>query len=169
MLEQTIRYHSKLDRELAKPLHDTICQVMLPKRHLLLRDAYSSAPPLESSLHPPRLSRDTEAVWPRAPLRPTKREVRESEASSAEFILEEEDVKIKVEAPVLVERDPRQLCVWLAAVSIRQPEPAASSSSEDVAGPSGTAYPTQALRRIPSSQLGPADPPRGQGDPKDQN
>ena len=139
---------------------------MLPTRRLLLRDAYCSAPPLESSFRPPCLSRETEAVRPRAPLWPIKREVRESEASSVEFVLDdalEADVKVKVEALVMVEQEPRQLCVRLAAVSIRQ---AASSSSEDVAGPSGMAYPTQALRRIPSSQLGPADPSRGRGRPK---
>ena len=66
------------------------CQVMLPTRRLTFRDAYCSAPPLESSLRPPRLSCDTEAVRPRAPLWPTKREVRESEASSAEFVLEKD-------------------------------------------------------------------------------
>ena len=85
---------------------------MLPSQRLTFRDAYCSAPPLESSLRP-RLSRDTEAVRPRAPLRPTKREVSESEASSVEFVLEDEDVKVKVEAPV-VEQDPRQLCLRLS-------------------------------------------------------
>ena len=118
-----------------------------------------------SHLSVPCLSRDTEAVRPRAPLRPTKREVRESEASSVDFVLEEDDIKFKVEAPV-VEQDPRQLCVRLAAVSIKQPAPAASSSSEDVTGPSGTAYRMQVIRRIRSGQLGPADPPRGRGRPK---
>ena len=65
-----------------------------------------------------------------------------------------------------IEVDPRQICARLAAVSIKQPAPTASSSSEEVAGPSGTVYRTQALQRIPSSQLGPADPPRGRGHPK---
>ena len=146
---------------------------MLPTRRLLLRDAYCSVPPIESSFRPPPLSRETEAVRPRAPLRQIKREVRESEASSVEFVLDEADnadVKVqavKVEAPIKVEKDPRQLCVRLAAVSLRQPVPASSnSSSEDVAGPSGTAYRMQALRRIPSGLLGPADPPRGRGRPK---
>ena len=74
---------------------------MLPTtRRLLLRDAYCSVPPIESSFRPPPLSRETEAVRPCALLQPTKREMRESEASSAEFILDEEDVKVKVEAPV---------------------------------------------------------------------
>ena len=81
---------------------------MLPARLPLQHNAYCSAPPLESSLRPPRLSRNVEASRPCAPLRPPKREVRESEASSVEFVLEEEDVKIK--APASIERDPRQLC-----------------------------------------------------------
>ena len=139
---------------------------MLPSQRLTLRDAYCSAPPIESSFRPPRLSRETEAVRPRAPLRPIKREVRESEASSVEFVLDDTDVAVKVEAPVKLEEDPRQLCARLAAVSIRPVPAAPSSSSEDIAGPSGTAYHMQALRRIPSSQLGPADPPRGRGRPK---
>ena len=134
---------------------------------LILRDAYCSAPPINTSFCPPRLSRKEEAVRPRASLRPVKREVRESEADSAEFVFDKEDERpIKVEPPVKVERDPRQLCVGLAAISIRQPASAASSSSEEVAGPKGTAYRTQALRRIPSSRLGLADPPRGRGRPK---
>ena len=96
-----------------------------------------------------------------------KRDVRESEADSAEFIVNEEDEQpIKVEQPVKVEQDPRQICFGIAAISIRQPASAASSSSEEAPGPSGTAYRTQALRRVPSSQLGPADPPRGRGRPK---
>ena len=130
---------------------------------LTLRNAHCSAPPLRASFHLPRLSREAEAVLrPRAPLWPTKREVRESEASSAEFSLGKADaVKVKVEADVEVAQDPRQLCAQLAAVRIERPAPTASSSSSDVAGPSGTAYRTQALRRIPTNQLGPADPPRG--------
>ena len=127
-----------------------------------LRDSHCSAPPLQSSFRPPRLSREAEAVLrPRAPLRPTKREVRESEFK---FVLDDaDDVKVRVEAPIEIAQDPRQLCGRLAAVRIKQPAPTASSSS---AGPSGTAYRTQALRRIPSSQLGPADQPRGRGRPK---
>ena len=65
---------------------------MLPTtRRLLLRDAYCSAPPIESSIRPTRLSRETEAVRPRAPLWPVKREVRESEASSVEFVFDDAD------------------------------------------------------------------------------
>ena len=133
---------------------------------LSLRDAYCSAPAIQTSLLPTRLSRGAEAVWPRAPPRPVKREVWESEAESAEFVVNVKDEQaVKIEAPIKVERDPRQLCVRLATVSIWQPTSAASSSSSD-AGPSGTAYRMQALRRIPSSHLGPADPPQGRGRPK---
>ena len=78
-----------------------------------------------------------------------------------EFGIDEANMKVNVEAQVEVAQDPRQLCVQLAAVRIERPTPAASSSAEEAAGPSNTAYRTQALRRIPSSQLGPADPPQG--------
>ena len=135
---------------------------------LTLRDSHCSAPPLQSTFHPPRLSRDAEAVLrPRTPLRPTKQEVRESETtSSVEFGLDTDDVKVKVEEPIEVAEDPGLLCAGLAAVQIARPAPTASAPFEEVAGPSGTAYRTQALRRIPSAQLGPADPPRGRGRPK---
>ena len=81
------------------------------------------------------------------------------------FIDKVDERPIKVEQAVKVEADPRQLRLGLATISIRQPASAASTSSEE-AGPSGTAYRTQALRRIPSSELGPADPPKGRGPPK---
>ena len=137
------------------------------KGSVTLRNSYCSAPPLQSSFRPPRLSREAEAVWPRAPLRPVKREVRESEARSVEFVVDDTDtVEVKVEALIKVEEDPRQICARLAAVRIRKPAPTASSSSEDLGGPSGTAYRTQALRRIPSGQLGPADPYPGLDRPK---
>ena len=129
----------------------------------MLRDAYCSAPPIELSIRP-RLSRETETVRPRVPLRPVKKEVRESEASSVEFVFDDADeAEVKVEAPVMVEEDPR------LAVRIRQPATTASSSSEDVAGPSGTAYRTQALRRIPSGQLDPRTRPEDEADPKGQS
>ena len=140
---------------------------MLRNTSLTLCESNCSAPPLLSSFRPPCLSREAEAVLrPRAPLRPTKREVRESEASLAEFVLDDADAKVKVEAPVIVAQDPCQLCVRLAAVRIEPPAPSASSSSEDITGPSGTAYRMQVIRRIRSGQLGPADPPRGRGRPK---
>ena len=128
---------------------------------LTLRNAHCLAPPLRSSFRLPRLSHEAEAVLqPRAPLRPTKQEVRESEASSAKLCLSDaDDVKVKAEEPVEAAQDQRQLCVKLAAVRIEQPTPSNPSAAEGVAGPSGTAHRTQALRRIPSSQLGPADPP----------
>ena len=114
---------------------------MLPTSRLSFRDAYCSAPPLESSFRPPCLSRETEAVRPRVPLRPVKREIRESEASSAEFFCDDADeAEVKEETVVKIEADPRQICARLAAVSIEPPAPSASSSSEDIAGPSGTAY-----------------------------
>ena len=134
----------------------------------MLRNSHCSAPPLQSTFRP-CLSREAEAVLrPRAPLRPTKKEVRESEASSSvEFVINDaEDIKVKVEAPAEVTEDPRQLCARLAAIRVVQPTPTASSASKEVAGPSGTAFRTQALRRIPSAQLGPAEPPRGRGRPK---
>ena len=111
---------------------------MLRNTSLTLCESNCSAPPLLSSFRPPCLSREAEAVLrPRAPLRPTKREVRESEASLAEFVLDDADVKVKVEAPVEIAQDPRQLYIRLAAVRIEQPAPTASSSSEEIAGPSG--------------------------------
>ena len=130
---------------------------------IVLRDAYCSAPSIATSFRPPRLSREEEAVRPRAPLRPVKREVRESEADSAEYIVDEEDERpIKIEWPIKVEADPRQIRFGLAAICIRQHASTASTSSEE-AGPSSTAYRMQALRRIPASVLGPADPSQGRG------
>ena len=142
----------------------------LPRQLTLDHEAFCSAPPLCSLVRPPRLSRETEAVRPRTPLRPTKPEVYESEPSSVEFVVtEEDDVKVKVEAEeeFWIEQELR---LAVAAISIapqasRQQAPTPSASSE-VAGPSGTAYRTQALCRIPSAQLGPADPPPGRGRPK---
>ena len=89
---------------------------------IVIRDAYCSPPPISTSFRPPRLSRAEEAVRPRSPLRPCKREVRESEAESieAEFIVDEQDeIAVKVERPVKVEPDPRQIVVGIAAISIR--------------------------------------------------
>ena len=139
---------------------------------LTLRDAYCSAPPLTSSFRPPRLSRAEEARRPRAPLqRPVKQEVRESEADSVEFAFDEDiERPVKQEQPVKIKQDPRQLTLRIAAIQIRQPASSASTSSGEAPGPSGsgsgTAYRTKGLCQVLSSQLGPADPPRGKGRPK---
>ena len=124
---------------------------------LVLRDSYCSAPPLASSLRPPRLSRAEEARCPRAPLRDVKVEVFESE-ESVEFVVDEEEFErpvmceqpVKCERPYKIELDPRQLTARIAAIAIWQPTSAASTSSEENPCPSGTAYRTQALRRVPS-------------------
>ena len=119
---------------------------------IVLCDAYCSALPIATSFRPPRFSRAEEALRPCAPLRPVKREVQESEADSAEFIVEEEDEQpIKVERPIKVEQDPRQICFGIAAISIRQPASAASSSSEEAPGPSGTAYRRPCAKFHPAS------------------
>ena len=105
---------------------------------LVLRDAYCSALPLTLSLRPPRISSAEEALRPRAPLRPVKQEVRESEADSVEFIVDEDiERPIKLERPFKIEPDPRQITSGIAAITIRQPS--ASTSSEEAPGPSGTA------------------------------
>ena len=85
-----------------------------------------------------------------------------------EFVVHEEDVEreIKVEKPFKIEPDPRQLTARVAAIAIRQPTSAASTSSEEAQGPREPAYRTQPLCHVPSGQLGPADPPRGRGRPK---
>ena len=70
---------------------------------------------------------------------------------------------IKQEVVVKIEPDPRQITARVAAIAIRQPKSAASTSSEEAHRPS---YRTQPLCRIPSGQLGPADQPRGCGRPK---
>ena len=144
----------------------------LQSKRIVLRDSYCSAPPLTTSSHVllrPRLSRAEEAGRPRAPLRPVKAEVCESE-DSVEFVVDEEDFErpvefeprpVKVEHEVKIEPDTRQLTARVAAITIRQPASAASASSDEKPGPSGTAYRTQALSRIRSGQLGPADSPRG--------
>ena len=129
---------------------------------LVLRNAYCSAPPLTSSLRPPRLSRAEEAPRPR-----------ESEADSVEFVVDEEiewpvqcEQPVKCERPYKIKLDPRQLTARIAAIAIRQPASSASTSSEEAPGPSSHAHRTQALCCVPPSQLGPADPPRGKGRPK---
>ena len=67
---------------------------------------------------------------------------------------------------VKIEPDPRPFIARMAAIAIRQPELAASTSSEEAQGPSTSSYRTQPLCRVPSDQLGPADPPRRPGRPK---
>ena len=85
-------------------------------KRVVLRDSYCSTPPLTTPhvLLPPRLlSRAEEACRPRAPLlRPTKREVRESEPESVKFVVAEEDVEqdVKIKQEVEIKADPRQLC-----------------------------------------------------------
>ena len=119
---------------------------------VILRDfnAYCSAPPLTSSriLLPPRLTRAEEARRPRAPLRAVKAEVRESE-EFVEFVLNEEDDE-KPEIEVKIEPDPRQLVACVAAITIRQPKSATSTSSEEPV-PSTSSYRTQPLCRVPSA------------------
>ena len=142
----------------------------LSSKRVVFQDSYCSALPIAWSLRPPRLSCAEEALHPRALLVNVivKSEVCESETSSVEFIVDEEDFQqpIKVERPIKIEPDPRQLTARITAIAIRQPASAASTSSDEKPGPSGTAYRTQALSQIPSGQLGPADPPRGRGRPK---
>ena len=53
------------------------------------RDAYCSAPPLYTSICPPRLSRETEVRRPRAHIFEVKREV-SSSIESAEFVQDED-------------------------------------------------------------------------------
>ena len=132
----------------------------------LPRDAHCSAPPLQSSLRPLRLSRDVEAKRPRAPIVKIKREVTSS-IESAEFVLDDD---FEVKPAVKVELDPRQLRVGLAALPIRLPPSTASSLASDEAaaapGPSDWGVRGAALSVIRGSELGPADPPRRRGRPK---
>ena len=73
--------------------------------------------------------------------------VKSEAASSVEFVVDDSnEVKVKVEVDARIEPHPRQICARLAAVWIVPITPRASSSSEDAADPSGTAYRTQALR-----------------------
>ena len=128
-------------------------------------DAYCSAPPLSiTTLRPPRISRDIEVRRPRAPLVIVKREIDSSEVELVEFVVDDE-FKIDVKPQPKVVLDPRQL----AALSIRPtPSSASTSSGEGAAAPGSNqqAHLTEALCRIPSQSLGPADPPRGRGRPK---
>ena len=83
----------------------------------LSKDAYCSAPPLQTSVRPPRLSRDVEARRPRAPIIEVKREVMSS-IESVEFVQEDDwDVKPRVK----VKLDPRQLRAGIAALAIAPP------------------------------------------------
>ena len=139
----------------------------MPKR--LTWDAYCSAPPIPTiSIRPPRLTRDQEARRPRAPLVTIKREVTESSIESVEFVVDN-DIKDE-KPPIKVECDPRQVRAGVAALSIRQAQSSASTSSGEAAaaapGPSQWAQRTQALCRIPDQSLGPANAPRGRGRPK---
>ena len=142
-------------------------------KRVVLRDfdSYCSAPPLTTSsqvLLPPCLTRAEEACRRRALLRAVKAEIRESEPESVEFVVDEEDDErpVKQEVKVKIEPDPGQIIAQVAAIAIRQPESAASTSSEEAQGPSTSSYRTQPLCRVPSGQLGPADPPRRPGQPK---
>ena len=143
----------------------------------ICREAYCSSPPLTStSLRPPRLTPETEAGRPRAPLRTPVADVKAeiSLIESMEFFADKvDDVK---DVKPRIEFDPRQigdpLQVRIAALAIRAP--LSSSSAEGGAaaapGPSGHQEP-QGLRwqsngRIPQGHLGPADPPRKRGQPK---
>ena len=75
---------------------------------LILCDADCSAPPLTSTIRPPRLSRVEEALRPRAPLKPVKREVRESESDSVEFVVDEDiEQEVKLKRTVKIEPYPR--------------------------------------------------------------
>ena len=123
---------------------------------LVLRDSHCLAPPLQSTFRPSRLSREAEAVLqPRAPLRPTKQEVRESETSSSvEFILDDaEDVKVKVEAPAKIAEDPPP--------AVRHPGRAAGPDGLLVvqrgSGPLGSGLPHAGP---PPHPVGPAGPSR---------
>ena len=131
-------------------------------------DAYYSAPPLSTTtLRPPRISRDVEVRRPRGPLVLVKREIDLSEVELLEFVV---DDKFKIDVKPQVVLDPRQL--QLAALSIPPtPSSASTSSGEGAAapGPSQWAHRTEALCRVPSQSLGPADQPRGKGRPKGSN
>ena len=103
--------------------------------------SYCSAPPLKTSsriLLPPRPTRAEETRRPRAPLRAVKAEVRESESESVEFIVDEEDdVDVKPDVQVKIEPNPRHITAQVAAIAIRQPDSAASTSSEEDHRPIG--------------------------------
>ena len=141
----------------------------------LCREAYCSAPPIPtSSLHPPRLTRETELCRSRAPLQTelfVKREV--SSIESVKFEAEEFKPDVK---PFSIPFDPRQrddlLQVGIAALTILT----SSSSSYVDEGPSTSPGPScfaepwglrgQRLSHVPEGDLGPADPARRRGRPK---
>ena len=128
---------------------------LTPSKRVVFVDhsSYCSAPPLTSSrvILPPRLTHAEEARRPRAPFRAVKAKVRESETDSMEFVFEV--IEEKVDVKPIIEPDPRHLSARVAAISIRQPESAASTSSgED----RHSSFRTQPPCRVPPSQLGPA-------------
>ena len=135
------------------------------------RDTFCSAPPLStSSLCPPRLTRETEARRPRAPIFEVKREVTSS-IESAEFV-QDEDFDVK--PPVKVELDPRQLRAGIAALAIdhRPASPSSSTSGETGApGPSNWGVRSVPLngraiwaqRPHPGAEAVPRGPRPGQG------
>ena len=71
----------------------------------LSKDAYCSAPPLQTSVRRPRLSRDVEARRPRAPIIEVKREVMSS-IESVEFVADDND---KPDVKYGIPFNPRQI------------------------------------------------------------
>ena len=70
-----------------------------------------------------------------------------------EFIIDEEDdVDVKPDVQVKIKPDPRHITARVAAIAIRQPDSAASTSSEEAHRPE---YRTVPLCQIPPGQLGP--------------
>ena len=137
----------------------------MPKdlRQLTNRDAYCSAPPLYTSLRPPRLLRDVEVRRPRAPIVEVKKEVGSS-IESAEFVIDEE---FDLKSPK-IEFDPRQLQRSIAALAV-VPSPTSESSSASgrrSARPIKLGCADSAAEQNPGGDLGPADPPRRRGCPK---
>ena len=122
----------------------------MPK-HLkqLSRGAYCSAPPVPSSfLCPPRLTRETEASRPHAPI--DTRFKCKAEISSIELVEFVADDDYNVKPVVKMELDPRQLRAGIAALAIRPPPSSASSETGEPA----------------AAAPGQANPPRRRGRPK---
>ena len=89
---------------------------------------------------------------------------------SVKYVVDERDKVEDLKPAARPFKVEAELRVALAAISIRPPLSSASTSAEEAAaaapGHSRGNHRTEALCRIPSNVLGPADQPRGRGWPK---
>ena len=112
----------------------------LGKRVVHQDSSNCSAPHLATSSPPPAALPDTRRrdspTRPRAPLRAIKAEVQGSKVESIEFVADDKKyADVKPSVAVKLEPDPRQTTARVAAIAVRQPDEAASTSTEEAHRP----------------------------------